>query len=311
MLLVGGFWGYGYYTRHQPTTYSRGGAFNAGVTQRTPTKAREDRTGRDPGKTRAGKASSHGGKGKSATQRSGATTTSTVQAAQTTRSGGQPHAGSSSAPMTTSSPTVVTPRQGTYTLAVNGSERVRFGPVTGCNNTFPNRATLDVHHADGESATSYDFDLRLYPGSPNKHDERHIYRYSANQVVLTYEEATVTCSGVKQSTTVDYSPAQVRVELPLRVGASWHNKGGGVDRTETGTSKVVSKTALSVAGHSYPVYEIVTSLTMSGKESGSRSQTWWYSPDLGMPLKFAEHETGKRSGATYTDDYTATVVGLP
>jgi hypothetical protein len=196
-------------------------------------------------------------------------------------------------------------------LAVSGSESAKFGPISACNNTYPSRATLDVHHATGESPTSYDFDMRLYPGSPNKHDERHIYTYSKNSVVLTYEAETVTCSGIKQSTAVDYSPHQTRVELPLTVGASWHNHGGGTSRTETGTSQVVRRTTVSIQGTSYPVYEIVTKLTMTGSETGTRDQTWWYSPQLAMPLKFSETLQGKRSGANYSESYTASVISLP
>lgn len=57
--------------------------------------------------------------------------------------------------------------------------------------------------------------------------------------------------------------------------------------------------------------EIVTKPQMSGSETGERDQTWWYSPDLGIPLKFSESLHGKRSGASYSEDYTATVIKTP
>src|SRR5262249_54019632 len=94
------------------------------------------------------------------------------------------------------------PATGTYSLAVSGSEHVKFGPFSACTNTFPSSSSLVVHEATGEAAGSYDFDQRFYPNSANKHDERHIYRYSTDSVVLSYEQATVTCAGMKQSTTV-------------------------------------------------------------------------------------------------------------
>jgi hypothetical protein len=130
-------------------------------------------------------------------------------------------------------------------------------------------------------------------------------------MVLTYEESTVTCAGIKQSSTVGYSPAQTRVELPLAVGDSWRNHGGGSSRTETGTSNVVKQTTLKVQGARYAVYEIATKLAMSGSETGERDQTWWYSPALAMPLKFSEVLHGQRSGASYSESYTATVVKMP
>ena len=205
----------------------------------------------------------------------------------------------------------VSPRTGTYRLSVSGSEHVKFGPFSACTNTFPESSQLVVQRASGEPGGSYDFDLRFYPDSPNKHDERHIYRYSSSGVVLSYEQATVTCGGVKQSSTVSYSPAQQRVPGRLRVGAEWHNRTGDANRTEDATFKVVGTASVTYNGRSYPTYVIDASIDMSGDESGSRDQRWWYSPDLGMPLRWHESLSGQRSGATYSEDVTVSVVSGP
>jgi hypothetical protein len=50
---------------------------------------------------------------------------------------------------------------------------------------------------------------------------------------------------------------------------------------------------------------------MTGDEKGTRDQRWWFSPDLGVPLKWHESLKGSRSGATYSEDVTCTVVGTP
>jgi hypothetical protein len=196
-------------------------------------------------------------------------------------------------------------------LAVEGSEHVNFGPFKACNNTFPTTASLGITKASGESATSYNFDLRLFPGRANKHDERHIYRYTKNGVYLDYEQATVTCAGIKQSTAVNFAPPQLRGTFPLAVGSTWSNNGGNSERTEKGTSKVSGTTHLTVEGKSYLVYVIDTAITMSGSESGTRSQRWWYSTALGIPLKWHEEQTGARSGAKYSADVTCRVTDLP
>ena len=91
------------------------------------------------------------------------------------------------------------PATGTYQLAVDGGEHVKFGPFSACSNTFPKQSSLVIQPASGEPSGSYDFDLRFYPNNANKHDERHIYRYTNDSVFLSYEQATVTCGGVKQS----------------------------------------------------------------------------------------------------------------
>jgi hypothetical protein len=196
-------------------------------------------------------------------------------------------------------------------MSVQGSEHVNFGPFKACNNTFPSTGSLAISKAQGESSTSYNFDLRLFPGQSNRHDERHIYRYTRSGVFLDYEQATVTCAGIKQTSTVDYTPPQLRAKLPVAVGQSWTSKGGDSGRTEDESGKVTGTSHITVEGTSYLVYIIDTTVKMSGSESGSRTQRWWYSPALGLPLKWHEAETGARSGATYKADYTCQITSLP
>lgn len=310
-LIVGTYEGYAAYTRHQKTTYARGGAFGviptpaaqsgtATTGQRRPPKL--DRTAAPsatPSATRMHQSSpSATGRQTTATpQRSAPSAATAVHSPRPTP--------------TRAGVLYNQPTPGAYTLSVTGEEQAKFGPFSPCHTHFPAYSTLDVHHATGESKSSYDFDLRFYPGKPNKHDERHILAYDGDSVSLTYEQDTVTCFGVKQSSVVDYSPAQVRVAGPLRVGATWRNKGGGADRTETGTSQVVKQSTMKFKHRSYRVYEITTKLTLTGSETGYRNQTWWYAPELGMPLKFGETLHGARKGGSYTSSYTATVISGP
>jgi hypothetical protein len=205
----------------------------------------------------------------------------------------------------------VTPRPGSYRLAVDGKEKVDFGPVSFCSRALPTETALVVSPAQGETAGSFDFDIRYFPGSAGQHDERHIYRYAAETVDLTYENATVTCGGVQQTSQVDYSPPQIRVQLPLRVGAGWSSTGGDSSRTEAAQSKVLRVENVAVAGTAVKTYVIETRVDVTGSETGSRLQRWWYAPSLALPVKWFEHIDGSRSGATYSEDATITVVGLP
>ena len=118
------------------------------------------------------------------------------------------------------------PMTGAYGLAVTGSENVKFGPFSFCGRGFPASTTLVVAPAEGEPAGSYNFDVRLFPDSAGQHDERHIYRYGAAGVTQNFESATVTCSGVRQSSEVSYTPVQPRVKFPVTVGAEWSGSGG-------------------------------------------------------------------------------------
>jgi len=295
--LIGTFFAYGAYTRSKPTHYSRGGDSFALVPDSgspSPSAAARHRT------RSASKAKDQ--------PKNAAHVTATGPTSG--QSSGAGHAPSKPTTTTVSSGPVY-PATGTYQLQVDGQEHVKFGPFSACSNTFPNSSTLVIQPASGEPAGSYDFDHRFYPNKANKHDERHIYRYTNSGVVLSFEQATVTCGGVKQSSAVNFQPAQLRVQQPLQAGASWHTDGGDGARTERGAFQVVGQENVTVAGHTYLTWVIDTHVSMSGDETGTRDQRWWWSPDLAVPLKWHESLSGKRSGATYSEDVTVSVVGLP
>jgi hypothetical protein len=287
---IAGFQGYGAYTRSKPVDYSRGGSDFAALPSPTPTPG----TSHVPGPT--------------AVPLTTPTPTSLPRAEVTTAPTGQPtNQAVTAAPK---SPLAV-PAVGTYPLAVQGKEKVQFGPVSFCNQTLPTSTHLVVKKAAGESGTSYDFDVPFFPSQSGQHDERHIYRYTPTAVLLDYEIATVTCQGVRQSSETSFTPEQKRVEIPLRVGASWHNHGGGADRTEDATTKVLRTEVLRLQGRSVLTYVIETTTSFTGGESGTRDQTWWYAPSWAMPIKWHEKQSGHRSGASYSGDITATVLAHP
>src|SRR4051794_9101593 len=297
-LLVSAVAGYGAYTRSRPTNYARGGIF-APIPSQTPS---------GPGLAVV-PSSAPTSVASVAASGSPSTTSTPPSERDHTAAAGSTVGGTSAGGHV--APSVSTPAVGTYTLAVDGSEHVEFGPFSACTNTFPTQSQLVVSRATGEPGTSFNFDQRLYPGTPSKHDERHIYRYTSGSMLLSYEEATVTCAGIKQSTTVNYDPAQIRVELPLRVGAQWHSRGGDSTRTEDATGKVTGTDHVTISGHSYLTYVIDTTVSMTGSESGSRQQRWWWSPELGMPVKWHESLSGSRSGASYSENATYTVTRVP
>ena len=305
-LLVGVFFAYGAYTRSKPTHYARGGDSFALTPSESPS-AVATRSARHKARTDDKKSPTN-----HAASSDRDTAPHVVSATQAPSGSGQSSSGGRTGRGGTSSGSaIVTPRAGSYALSVSGSEHVKFGPFSACTNTFPSSSSLVVQPASGEPAGSFNFDLRFYPNNPNRHDERHIYRYGDAGVFLSYEQATVTCGGVKQSSAVNYDPAQPRVRQPLSSGASWRSTCGDSARTERATTQVVGSDTVVIDGHTYSTWVIDTHVDMSGDESGTRDQRWWWSPDLGMPVKWHESLSGKRSGATYSEDVTITVVGLP
>ena len=307
-LLIGTFFAYGAYTRSRPTHYARGGDSFA-VAPDSVSPSPSSVAGRKRARSAIAKS-----KAKATKQHADAAAGSSVAAsgdgASTSQSAGQSSSGAHTTGSTGDAEPIY-PATGTYQLQVDGQEHVKMGPFSACSNTFPSSSSLVVQPASGEPSGSYDFDHRFYPSKANRHDERHIYRYTGSGVVLSFEQATVTCGGVKQSSSVTFTPAQLRVRLPLHDGASWQTNGGDGARTEHGSFQVVGQENVTVGGHAYATWVIDAHVSMSGDESGTRDQRWWWSPDLAVPLKWHESLSGKRSGATYSEDVTVSVVGLP
>jgi hypothetical protein len=288
---VAGFKGYGAYTRSQPVDYSRGGGDFAAL----------------PSATAGATAASGTPTASAAPGKATATPTRPPVVLPRTDATSAPTGAPTVTAVAPTTQALAVPQPGTYRLAVQGSEKVQFGPVSFCNQQLPTTTSLVIKRASGEGPASYDFDVPFFPGKTGQHDERHIYRYAPNAVLLDYEIATVTCQGVRQSSETSYTPEQPRVQLPLAVGKSWHYKGGGADRTEDATSKVLRTETLVIGGQRVLTYVIHTATSFTGGESGTRDQTWWYAPTWAMPVKWHEKQSGHRSGASYSGDITATV----
>ncbi|MCW2544176.1 MAG: hypothetical protein JWM40_1728 [Frankiales bacterium] len=298
---VGGFLGYGAYTRSKPVDYSRGGHDFAAAPPASSTPQPLTATTAAPSASASASA---------APSRSSSATAAPIVVGPST----QAPTAVATAPRATAGPTkavVAVPRVGVYKLAVSGSEKVKFGVVSFCNQALPKTSDLVVSKAAGESATSYDFDLRYFPGQTGQHDERHIYRYTPTSTFMDYEIATVTCQGVRQSSETSYGTPQLRAKLPLTVGQSWSNSGGGSERTEKGTWKVERQETLTIAGVKVPTWVITDTVALSGNETGDRTQTWWYSPTWAMPVKWIEQIHGSRSGASYSENVTVSVLSRP
>ena len=127
---------------------------------------------------------------------------------------------------------------------------------------------------------------------------------------LDFEGARVTCAGVAQTSEISFSPPELRVSS-LKTGATWSGKSGDADRTESYRATVIRSESMIVEGISVPTFVIETRMVLSGKETGRRVQRWWYAPSLGLPVKWYEQISAARSGATYEERATFTVVSLP
>ena len=205
------------------------------------------------------------------------------------------------------------PATGTYTYAVSGTEAATgFG-----SRTYPERATVVVHHGDRTRDDELVLDLRL----SGQHEEREILRYSPSGVAFAFEGGSVTFGPGTQTSQASYDPLMVQIPFPLAVGASAkgassaRDASGNVARVETWTSKVVREETITVLGRARTVWVVdVQRNTGSGAtEQVDRYRRYWYDPALGTWVKWSERFHGARRMVldfTYDTTYTATLVGF-
>jgi hypothetical protein len=281
------FISYGAMTRLRPTKFSRGGpVYQVGSTPTAlPSTGSDDAASSGSGAIRAPKPPR-------ASKKPGAK-------GGTAAGGGTPSTGGS--------PSLAEPATGVYQIRMSGHESVHFGPVSICNRDLPSSAQLSVSKAEGETPTSYVFDLPI----SGDHTERHIYRFEGDELFLDFEGARVTCAGISETSEVSFSPPELRARAPLSVGGSWSGRSGDEDRTESYRTTVVRTESITVAGLTVPTFVIETSIDLTGNENGRRFQRWWYAPTLGLPVRWYEEISAERRGATYSEQATFTVVSLP
>lgn len=206
----------------------------------------------------------------------------------------------------------IVPRNGAYTYAVEGNEGASgFG-----SRDLPKTAGLVVHDNEGKP-NSRVFDLRL----SGDHEEREIISFDNTGVAFTYEGGSITFGPGTQTSQGYYNPPMLQVPFPLAVGTKVtktspvKTPGGDVPRTEKWTTTIIGKETLNVLGapHETYVVEIQRNTTPGTSEQVDRYRKYWYSPELGIWVKWIERFKAKREGFVtfgYKADYVATLTGF-
>lgn len=194
------------------------------------------------------------------------------------------------------------PALGTYRFAATGSEHVKLGSLPACSWPVRN-VTLTV----GRDPSGSVFDLTLGTGRI----ERAIYTYSRDRITLDFSASTVTCFGVRTTTQDDYQPPAVRYRLPPLVGQRWTTRALTQDRTEDATVTVLRREKVTVPAGTFDAYVFDVSGTFAGSQSGTFHSVEWFVPSLETWVKTTQSTRATRSGATFTSEYTLSLVSGP
>ena len=194
------------------------------------------------------------------------------------------------------------PAVGTYRFAATGGEHVKLGSLPACS--WPVR---DVTLTVGADPSGSVFDLTLGAGRI----ERAIYTYSRDRITLDFSASTVTCFGVRTTTQDDYQPPAVRYRLPPVVGQRWSTTAVTQDRTEKATVTVLRRERVTVPAGTFDAYVFDVTGSFNGSQSGTFHSVEWFVPSLKTWVKTTQSTRATRSGATFTSDYTLSLVSGP
>jgi hypothetical protein len=127
---------------------------------------------------------------------------------------------------------------------------------------------------------------------------------------VKYTEASVFCIQ-QRNEPADYRPPLLLFRFPLEVGSVWTSHAVSENRTSDLTGEVLRTETVTAAGRSFETFVIKTLITFSGNQEGRRSDTWWFAPSLGMPVRWQESTEAQQGPANFSQHATWTLTATP
>jgi hypothetical protein len=169
------------------------------------------------------------------------------------------------------------PRPGVYTYRVSGSERGGVGPL-GIQRTLPGEAQLIVTALPGGAyQTELDYS--------REHIEAARYRRTPAGIQITWRRTDITFAGFGRDDRRAVSPSSLYLPAAVRVGRAWTERYRTGDLSVSATSRVVRAERVTVGGRSVPTLVVVTRSVTSGPHPGTRTETIWWAPSLGLEVR--------------------------
>lgn len=169
------------------------------------------------------------------------------------------------------------PKQGVYRYAVTGTETITRGLTI--DRILPTAAPALVRHRpDGfEIETRYS----------DKHIEMSRYAIAPDGAYVTFAVTTIEAGPVKTVRERSWSPRLLR--MPSVAGAATKSWGGDFTAGDLKlhvTSRLLPNETITVGGTAVAVQVAESLQTITGGYSGDRTETFWYSPKLGVIVRY-------------------------
>jgi hypothetical protein len=170
------------------------------------------------------------------------------------------------------------PAAGVYTYRQDGSEKGGVGPAH-ISRDLPEEARYVVTKAEGG--------YRAQLSMSQEHIEGVTVRVGAAGSREVARRTKVTFLGFGRDDRRVLRPAPLWLPRKLAVGRTWGGSYRAGDLPVTYRSRVLRRDAVEVDGRRWAVWVVRSESTTGGVHPGDRTDTWWWSPRLALPLRWS------------------------
>ena len=169
------------------------------------------------------------------------------------------------------------PVPGVYRYRATGTERGGAGPLV-VSRGLPAEARLVVTAHDGGWQAEVSYSRQHIEGA------RYVLRDGAIRV--TWRRTKVTFAGFGRDDRRSVTPPSVFLPVRPEVGANWVEEYRTGDISVRAESRILRRERMTVAGERLETLVLESRSTTSGAHPGIRTETLWWSPALGLPVRW-------------------------
>jgi hypothetical protein len=223
-----------------------------------------------------------------------ASASASKKAKSTASASASSHATHSATPTSTAA-AIVTPTYGSYKYATSGNEK-----LAGQTRDFPSKSTIKLAK-DGKCAKS-----TWQPTS--SHGEVQVVCPVGTQAVdLQSETQSIGVAGFNVTQTLTCDSSAIVYSTGLKPGNSYSFTCSSSNTTAKQQASVIGFQNFTISGKKIKALHIHVATTISGADTGTATEDYWYAPTLGILVKQKMVTNAKQGGFTYQGHYALTL----
>jgi hypothetical protein len=190
------------------------------------------------------------------------------------------------------------PQPGVYTYDVEGAEAGGAGSVK-VSRDLPLQAQMIVWQQAGGYETRLD-----YSGD---HVEGARYVVGDDGIAQTWSRSKLSLLGTTSDDEIEVDPAALWIPEDLSEGATWEASYEADGFSTAHTSRVTGSEPVRVGAEEFDAVVIERTTTYSGDVSGEWTDTYWWSPELRLPVRISVEGESKQGIGVFSQTATLTL----